>query len=715
MGVLLSTAAAANAQATSGIEGGCSWALTGSGSDLTLTISEAISWSNPTAVMPDYNHNVAPWYYARTSITTLVINEGVTLIGENAFQGCSGLTSVTIPNSVTSIRSAAFSGCRELTSVTIPDGVTSIGWYAFNGCTGLTEVTIPNSVTTIVDGAFFSCSSLTSITIPNSVTSIGEKAFLFCFNLDTIKVDWDNPPTMNTNIFGDIPNPALSDRTLLIPKGTAAGVEPWSSFKQPFVEYLRSIANATVTIIGDTTYKNSTPEPALQVLYNTTPLTKNTHYTVEYSSSDVNAGTVVTVTLTGIGNYEGTKIKTFTIAKARSTFERPEALSTTYTPTLTLGSLLLPAGYAFVEGATSLSVADSGYFFAATYTNPNGNYTVAWGNIKVNIAKAAGIFAPLAAIDTTHAEGLTLGDIELPDNYVWQNPDSILIVGNNQNFAAIYTEPSGNYFAAVGQITVNVIPKNDATLQNLSSTVGTLAPTFDPNTTHYTLLLPCGDTSVNINAVAPLGGGYTVNGKSATEDVVAQHIGTTTVLVRSTAADGTTSKDYTVDVIRPFPASIIWQYWSSILAVNLNEQTNGGYTFTGFQWQQNGVDIDGATGAYLHLTTPPLATDSFGVALTIKGQTQALPACPQQFVPLQKVNTASIRAYPNPASNGQLTIDNVQWNAGDKIEIYNVNGTKVFETSLSIVHYPLSINIGHLPAGVYVVRVGEQSTIIVIK
>ncbi|GHV61846.1 hypothetical protein FACS1894195_3010 [Bacteroidia bacterium] len=88
--------------------------------------------------------------------------------------------------------------------------------------------------------------------------------------------------------------------------------------------------------------------------------------------------------------------------------------------------------------------------------------------------------------------------------------------------------------------------------------------------------------------------------------------------------------------------------------MNLNEETNGGHIFTGFQWQKNGDDMGGETGAYLHLASPPL-TDDYGVKLTVEGQTQAVPACPQQFVTVTRVSsTAGIRAYPNPAS-GQLT------------------------------------------------------------
>ena len=78
-------------------------------------------------------------------IVNLVIPDGVTSVGNDAFSGCSGLTSVTIPDSVTSIGTWAFSGCSGLTSITIPDSVTNIGAYAFYGCSGLRTLYLPNT------------------------------------------------------------------------------------------------------------------------------------------------------------------------------------------------------------------------------------------------------------------------------------------------------------------------------------------------------------------------------------------------------------------------------------------------------------------------------------------------------------------------------------------------------------------------------------------
>ena len=99
-----------------------------------------------------------------TNVTAEML-QGVTNIGDYAFQYCQSLTSVTIPNSVTSISENAFSYCPSLASVTISSSVTSIGNNAFYGCSSLTSVTISNGVTSIEGCAFYRCTSLTSVTV----------------------------------------------------------------------------------------------------------------------------------------------------------------------------------------------------------------------------------------------------------------------------------------------------------------------------------------------------------------------------------------------------------------------------------------------------------------------------------------------------------------------------------------------------------------------
>ena len=138
----------------------------------------------------------------------VVVPEGVTSIGNEAFYECSSLTSVTIPDGVMSIEDDAFRYCENLTSVTISDSVTSIGDRAFSSCSSLSSVTIPDSVTSIGDGAFSGCDdladdsglviirnvlhhckeSMTSVTIPDGVTSIGDSAFEECRNLKNVTI-----------------------------------------------------------------------------------------------------------------------------------------------------------------------------------------------------------------------------------------------------------------------------------------------------------------------------------------------------------------------------------------------------------------------------------------------------------------------------------------------------------------------------------------------
>lgn len=168
-----------------------------------------------------------------SAMTTAIIGDCVTYIGNSAFYNCSSLkniyvgsgltgtsdflfwycenitdvsynsptvfklfgsysypstiTAYTLGDNVTSIDDHAFYGIG-VTSMIIPDGVTSIGNYAFNGCRSLTSIEIPNSVTSIGSSAFRNCTGLTSCTIGSGVTSIGEYTFQNCWGLSDIDI-----------------------------------------------------------------------------------------------------------------------------------------------------------------------------------------------------------------------------------------------------------------------------------------------------------------------------------------------------------------------------------------------------------------------------------------------------------------------------------------------------------------------------------------------
>ena len=134
------------------------------------------------------------------SLTDIVIPDSVTSIGNNAFWNCCSLTDIVIPNSVISIGDKAFEYCSSLSNIVIPDGVTSIGDWAFGGCSSLTDIVIPDSVTSIGGYAFWYCESLTDIVIPNSVTGIGDKAFFDCKSLSSLVIP-ESVVNLNGNPF----------------------------------------------------------------------------------------------------------------------------------------------------------------------------------------------------------------------------------------------------------------------------------------------------------------------------------------------------------------------------------------------------------------------------------------------------------------------------------------------------------------------------------
>ncbi len=136
------------------------WRLTDDG---VLTISG-------TGAMTTYSSsNAAPWNSYKNSITSLVVESGVTTIGAYAFYGCNQLVSATLPDSVTTLSSAAFRNCTKLTNVNLPSnlGNWGLGDNVFNGCSSLAQIIIPSNVKYIQSYAFLNCSSLASVGVPD--------------------------------------------------------------------------------------------------------------------------------------------------------------------------------------------------------------------------------------------------------------------------------------------------------------------------------------------------------------------------------------------------------------------------------------------------------------------------------------------------------------------------------------------------------------------
>ena len=206
-----------------------------------------------TGAMQDYNWNYnettkivttgAPWHDSHSaSVKKLVVEDGITSIGNDAFSDCESLVSAELAEGITSIGDGAFTGCYDLEKINIPNSVTSIGYDAFDSCwtlpslelpsglsklessavsfTAIKELTVPHGVkvvdsylaayndnlttVTLEEGveeiwhrAFWGCEKLNNITIPRSVKKIEGEAFLECTSLKSVTI------SKNCNVASD--------------------------------------------------------------------------------------------------------------------------------------------------------------------------------------------------------------------------------------------------------------------------------------------------------------------------------------------------------------------------------------------------------------------------------------------------------------------------------------------------------------------------------
>ena len=228
--------------ATSGTTGDCKWAYDASAKALSI-------YGN--GKMEDYSYEKnAPWYEFKDSIDSIVIENGVTAIGDFAFNNCTTVSKVTIPESVTRIGMKAFNDCNKLDGVyitnlkswcntdfvigydvpdnklecssnplvyggnlylngkpvrdlVIPEDVKRLGGYSasigdtgeseyyaspFIGCKCIESVTIPDSAISIGEWTFYGCTGLTNVLIGNSVSYVGDMAFYGCTSLTNVTI-----------------------------------------------------------------------------------------------------------------------------------------------------------------------------------------------------------------------------------------------------------------------------------------------------------------------------------------------------------------------------------------------------------------------------------------------------------------------------------------------------------------------------------------------
>lgn len=121
-------------------------------------------------------------------ISTVVIPDGIEVIGEGAFEDCTLLKEVVISETVKLIEREAFQGCKCLQSIKLPSQLKVIENSVFSKCELLESIEIPSCVERIDDFAFLGCSLLKKIELPKSLKAIGERAFSYCNSLTSIRI-----------------------------------------------------------------------------------------------------------------------------------------------------------------------------------------------------------------------------------------------------------------------------------------------------------------------------------------------------------------------------------------------------------------------------------------------------------------------------------------------------------------------------------------------
>ena len=309
----------------------------------TLTISG-------TGDMEDYDNVFdLPWYNYCSSIKSIVIENGVTHIGDYAFYQCSdeSLTSVSIPASVTSIGKNAFNNCKFLESITIPANVKSISEYAFYSCQKLTTVIFDGTPTlaTIGKYAFRDCLYLESITIPASVTSIGDEAFMCCSELMSVEV-YAPSCTLGSDAFKDTKLEKIS-----VPNEKVAAyktAENWSNYSSKITGLL---------------------EVSLKPEYtNTVYAGVQNYFKLELTNNDSEAAQNVSATLY-LGEEEiDTKSLTGEIAAGgKGTFEFVDATIQPITETTVIGNNNENAVYTVVVKEGDVEIARQEFSFVILY------------------------------------------------------------------------------------------------------------------------------------------------------------------------------------------------------------------------------------------------------------------------------------------------------------------------------------------------------------
>ena len=129
-------------------------------------------------------------YDPNTTVTSIVLPEGIESIEDSAFFKCHGLRNIQLPLTLKRMGQQAFDECTALVELSIPEGITEIPSFFAYYCTSLQKVVLPSTIKTIGQDAFRGCESLYEIHLPDGLETIKNGAFRGTNTLKTIHIPY---------------------------------------------------------------------------------------------------------------------------------------------------------------------------------------------------------------------------------------------------------------------------------------------------------------------------------------------------------------------------------------------------------------------------------------------------------------------------------------------------------------------------------------------
>lgn len=136
--------------------------------------------------MDDFSDGDAPWQEHADEIRYIIVSDGITSVGANAFSHERYVEKVIISDNVISIGAGAFADCDKLRSISLPQKLKTLGANAFYHCSSLVYISVPGGIEEIPEYAFALCKSLRGAELGNGVRSVGYSAFYGCDKLKSI-------------------------------------------------------------------------------------------------------------------------------------------------------------------------------------------------------------------------------------------------------------------------------------------------------------------------------------------------------------------------------------------------------------------------------------------------------------------------------------------------------------------------------------------------